>query len=151
MGKDTSKEWLDKAKAVANNGEFVANGGNNGDKPLVFEHGDEWFIGEVVFSNKFREDGKVNRLRIIVENKTKNFLAPVELTFLGRPIVVGDKVFQRDARCLFVATAQKFKGLSDKETTDLLTKALKNKSGAVEEQIHASDNHYRTEKKFIAK
>ena len=144
-------DWLDKAKAVANNGEFECKGGSNPDTPNIFAHGDEWAIEEVVFSCRFRDDGKVNRLRIIVENVTKNFLAPVELTFLNRPIVVGDKMFQRDQKCKFVDTMNKCKGLSDKDTTEQIIASLKDTNGVVEEQIHCSDNHYRTEKKFIAK
>jgi hypothetical protein len=151
MGKDTAKDWLEKAKAVANNGEYSDRKGTDNTKPLIFSHGNEWEIKSVVFSNKFDENNKLKRIKVVVENITTKEFIPTELTFLNRPICVGDKTYIRDARCYFTAVMNECKGLSDKATCDLIETRLKGKSGVIEEQIHANGNSYRTEKKFILK
>lgn len=144
-----NEKWLKEAKQFAEEQGFSTNGGLDTSKVVVNTTGDKVVTNGCTFANTFSENGKIRRLRIVAENTNKGkFL--LELTFLNRPICVGDKIFLRDNNCFFVQLARKIQGLSDSETTKVVEEALKEPlEFVVNEKIHVDSSHYRTEKIFI--
>lgn len=144
-----NEKWLEEAKQFAEEQGFSVNGGLDTSKVVVNTTGDTVVTNGCTFANTFNESGKVRRLRIVAENTQKGkFL--LELTFLNRPICVGDKIFIRDNNCFFVQLARKINGLSDAEASKIIEEALKEPlKFIVNEKLHVCDSHYRTEKIFI--
>lgn len=144
-----NEKWLQEAKQFAEEQGFSVNGGLDTSKVVVNLTGDIIKTEGCTFANTFNEVGKVRRLRIVAENVNKGkFL--LELTFLNRPICVGDKIFIRSNECFFVQLARKIQGLSDSETAKVIEEALKEPlKFIVNEKLHVCDSHYRTEKIFI--
>lgn len=144
-----NEKWLQEAKQFAEEQGFSANGGLDTSKVVVNTTGDTIIINGCTFANTFSENGKVRRLRIVAENESKGKFF-LELTFLNRPICVGDKIFPRDNNCFFVQLARKINGLSDAETASVIEEALKEPlKFVVSEKLHVCDSHYKTEKIFI--
>lgn len=144
-----NEKWLQEAKQFAEEQGFSANGGLDTSKVVVNTTGDKVVTNGCTFANTFSENGKVRRLRIVAENESKGkFL--LELTFLNRPICVGDKIFPRSNECFFVQLARKINGLSDAEASKIIEEALKEPlKFVVNEKLHVDSSHYRTEKIFI--